>query len=154
MPEERVPREGNRREDGILHPGAEVQVDEIEKGGCPEGNGLAGDGRAEVNCALREGVDGVGEGVADADDEGGGLRRVNGTAAAEEGGGCGGVGVGVEDVEGVGGLVGGGGGGPFEGVGEGDLVGEVEGGGGGVVEEGVGEESGGKGREGGECPGG
>jgi len=129
MPVEGVPGKGHAGEQGAMHPGAEMPVDKVEKVICAVGDERdAGDGGAKVDGALGAGVDAVGEGVADADDEGVGLGGIDGFAALEEFRGRRDKGVAVHHVDCLGRVVADGGGregvrAPFERVGERDLVG-------------------------------
>ena len=112
MPVERIARELDRREDGASHPRTKRAVNKVDKvvgagGGwirvpVGAGSGRDGKGRAQVDEAPREVVDVVGEGVADGDDDGVGLRGVDGLASLNVLSGGEAVGVAVCDVPGLG----------------------------------------------------
>ena len=71
-------------EDGIVHPRPKNLVDELDKVLRARGDVFwRRNGRPEVNGSLRQAVDGVGERVADADDDAVGLRELDFVAPLE-----------------------------------------------------------------------
>lgn len=68
MSVDRVSSEIYAGEDIVANPGAEMTVDEFQKGIGTKGNSrLPWDRSTKINRALGQGVNGVGEGVADSD---------------------------------------------------------------------------------------